>query len=244
VSGPGGGALALAEVTVARSGRDVVHGVSLTVPAGEVTALLGPNGAGKSSLVLALSGVLRPRAGSVLLGGRDLAGLRPERIRQAGLATAPEGHRVLGDLTVADNLRVAGARLGRRRSAEGMERVLTLFPELRQLTGRRGGKLSGGQQQMLAIAQALIDEPRYLVIDELSLGLAPVVVRRLVPTLSQIAATGVGVLLIEQFTHVALSVATNASVLVRGRIRLSETAASLRADPERMRAAYHLGGPR
>jgi branched-chain amino acid transport system ATP-binding protein len=235
-------ALVLTDLTVARAGRDVVHGVSLRVPAGEVTALLGPNGAGKSSLVLALSGVLRPSSGSVLVGDRDLAGLRPERIRQAGLATAPEGHRVLADLTVLDNLRVAGARLGRRGRADGLDRVLTLFPELRDLATRRGGKLSGGQQQMLALGQALIDQPRYLVIDELSLGLAPVVVRRLVPTLSRIASTGVGVLLIEQFTHVALSVASNVSVLVRGRIRLTDTAASLRADPDRLRAAYHLGG--
>jgi branched-chain amino acid transport system ATP-binding protein len=236
-------ALVLTDLTVRRAGRDVVHGVSLEVPAGAVTALLGPNGAGKSSLVLALCGVLRPTSGSVRLGDRELVGLRPERIRQAGLATAPEGHRVLGDLTVLDNLRVAGARLDRRHRAAGLDRVLGLFPELRDLAGRRGSRLSGGEQQMLALAQALLDQPRYLVIDELSLGLAPVVVRRLAPTLSAIAAAGTGVLLIEQFTHVALSVATRASVLVRGRIRLTDTAANLRADPDRLRSAYHLGSP-
>jgi branched-chain amino acid transport system ATP-binding protein len=229
-------ALELDGVTVARGGRDVVREVSLTVPRGEVTALLGPNGAGKSSLVLAIAGVLPATAGSIRASGRELRGLAPDAVRACGVATVPEGHRVLGSLTVADNLRVAGSRMSAAAYAEGTERVLTLLPELRDLLARPAGTLSGGQQQMLAIAQAVLDLPEYLVVDELSLGLAPVVVRRLVPTLAEIAAAGVGILLIEQFTTIALGVSTTAGVLVRGRLRLVEE--SERLDPERVQAAY------
>ena len=228
-------------LVVARGGRDVVRGISLDVPPGQVTALLGPNGAGKSSLVLALTGALPARAGSVTVDGIELRGRRPDVIRSAGLAAAPEGHRILGDLTVADNLRVAGARLRKAEYRNGADRVLALFPELQALLERPAGKLSGGQQQMVAIGQALIDSPRYLVIDELSLGLAPVVVRRLAPTLTAIAGQGVGVLLIEQFTTLALSLSRSAAVLVRGRIELVEDAATLRDNPQLVQRAYHLG---
>ena len=176
----------------------------MTVPRGEITTLLGPNGAGKSSLVLALAGLIPARAGTVRIGSTDLGRLDPEQVRAHGVATVPEGHRVLRSLSVSDNLRVAAVRMTREDEAAGRERVLALLPELEPLLDRPAGKLSGGQQQMLAIAQAVIDPPDFLVIDELSLGLAPVVVRRLVPTLSQVAAAGVGVLLIEQFTTVAL----------------------------------------
>lgn len=237
-----GRTLTLEDVSVARAGRAIVHGASLTVPAGEITALLGPNGAGKSSLVLAIAGVLQPTGGTVTVDGADITGRRPERIRRAGVATVPEGHRVLGDLSVADNLRVAAGPLARSARAEALARVLSLFDELRALGDRRAGSLSGGQQQMLALAQAVIGRPRYLVVDELSLGLAPVVVRRLVPALQELAREGAGVLLIEQFTSLALGVATRAHVLVRGRIRLSESAARLRERPELLERSYHLAG--
>ncbi len=228
-------------LTVARGGRDVVRDVSLHVPAGQVTALLGPNGAGKSSLVLAMTGTLPSRAGSITLDSTELRGRRPDAVRAAGLAAAPEGHRILGDLTVGDNLRVAGSRLGKAAYREGVDRVFSLFPELQALADRRAGKLSGGQQQMVALGQAVIDSPRYLVIDELSLGLAPVVVRRLAPTLTQIAEQGVGVLLIEQFTTLALSLASSAAVMARGRIKLIGDAQTLRDQPELIEQAYHLG---
>ena len=237
-----GDALVLEAVSVARGGRLVVHGATLTVQRGEITALLGPNGAGKSSLVLAVAGVVRPAEGSIRAGGVELVGRRPEQIRQAGVATVPEGHRVLGDLSVADNLRVAAARLPRRARPAALERVYEIFGELHDLSDRRAGSLSGGQQQMLALAQAMVCDPKYLVVDELSLGLAPVVVRRLVPALRVIAAQGVGVLLIEQFTALALGLSTTAHVLVRGRIRLSEAADVLRRQPELLAANYHLTG--
>lgn len=238
---PAEDALVIEGLTVARGGRDVVRDVSLSVPRGEITALLGPNGAGKSSLVLALAGVLPSRAGSVRIGTTSLLGLVCDRVRAHGVAVVPEGHRVLRNLSVAENLRVAAGRMTRDEEVAGRERVLELLPELRALMDRPAGKLSGGQQQMLALAQSVIDPPDFLIIDELSLGLAPVVVRRLVPTLTEIAASGVGVLLIEQFTTVALSLATTAGVLVRGRLRLLESAQVLREHPELVQAAYLAG---
>lgn len=233
-------ALTVENVTIARGGRDVDRDVSLTVPAGEVTALLGPNGAGKSSLVLGIGGVIPVAAGIIKVDGEEITNLRPERIRAAGVSVAPEGHRILTDLSVLDNLRVAGSRLKKPEYKERLEVIFTLFPELRDLTGRQAGKLSGGQQQMLAIGQALIDTPKYLIVDELSLGLAPVIVARLIPTLTEVAKTGIGVLLIEQFTTLALSIASNASVMVRGRIRLQDSAENLRANPGLIDEAYHL----
>ena len=167
----------------ARGNRDVVRDVSIEMPAGEVTALLGPNGAGKSSMVLAIGGVLALKAGSVMLGERDLAGRRPERIRRAGLAIVPEGRRLLPDLTVEDNLRVATYSLSAAQAKAGRARALELFPELEKRLRAQARSLSGGEQQMLVLAQALVSEPRFVIIDELSLGLAPVVVQRLIPTI-------------------------------------------------------------
>ena len=155
--------------------------------------------------MLALAGVLRPSAGKVLLGEQDLTGRRPERIRTAGVAVVPEGRRLLPELTVEDNLRVATFALPRRRRPQRRSRdAFELFPSLEKRRGAQGRSLSGGEQQMLVLAQALVSRPKILVVDELSLGLAPIVVKGLVPTLEKVAASGVGVLLIEQFAHVAL----------------------------------------
>jgi len=232
--------LSLNGVSVARGGRTVVRAVSLDIPPGEVTALLGPNGAGKSSLVLAVAGVLRPTAGQVLLGGTDLTRLPPEKIRQAGVAVVPEGRRLLPDLTVADNLRVATFSMRREAAERGTARALELFPELRARWQIKGRYLSGGEQQMVVLAQAIVSEPSTLLVDELSLGLAPVVLKRLVPVLSELAQGGVGVLLIEQFAHVALGLANSAYVLEGGRIRYHGTAQELRANPDLLRSAYLL----
>ncbi|HEY6276001.1 MAG TPA: ABC transporter ATP-binding protein [Streptosporangiaceae bacterium] len=236
------GGLSLRELTVERGGRPVVRDVTLEIPAGEVTALLGPNGAGKSSLVLAVGGVIRPRAGSVLLAGADLAGRRPERIRQAGIAIVPEGRRLLTDLTVEDNLRVATYALAKEQARSGREWALELFPELGRRLSAPGRTLSGGEQQMLVLAQALVSRPRYLVIDELSLGLAPVVINRLVPRIRSVAESGIGVLLIEQFAAVALGLAHHVYVMEGGRLRFSGLAGELRANPELLHSAYLLRG--
>jgi len=236
-------ALLLRDLTVERGGRPVVRDVSLEIPAGQVTALLGPNGAGKSTLVLAVGGVLRPKKGSVLLDEiDDLTGRRPERIRQAGVAIVPEGRRLLPDLTVEDNLRVASYALSREQAQTGRARVLELFPQLNQRLSALARTLSGGEQQMVVLAQALISQPTYLLIDELSLGLAPVVVSRLIPVIAAVAESGTGVLLIEQFATVALGLANHAHIMEGGRIRFSGPASELRANPDLLRSAYLLRG--
>ena len=218
----------------------MLRDVSIDVTPGEVTALLGPNGAGKSTLVLAVAGTIRPTAGTVVLGDGDLTGHRPEQIRQAGLAVVPEGRRLLPELTVADNLRVATYALEREHAEHGTEYALELFPELKQRWTATARSLSGGEQQMVVLAQALVSRPAVILVDELSLGLAPLVVKRLVPILGSIAESGVGVLLIEQFAHVALGLANRAYVLQGGRIRYEGTARELQADPDLLHSAYLL----
>ncbi len=218
----------------------VLRGVSLEIPPGEVTALLGPNGAGKSTLVLAVAGVVHAIAGNVMLDDEDLTKRRPERIRRAGVAVVPEGRRLLPELSVADNLRVATYALSADAAASGTAYVLELFPELARRWETTARLLSGGEQQMVVLAQALASRPSVLLVDELSLGLAPLVVKRLVPTLAAVAASGVGVLLIEQFAHVALGLANRAYILEGGRIRYSGTANELKENPEMLQSAYLL----
>ena len=234
--------LKLEGLSVARAGRTVVRAVSLEIPPGEVTALLGANGAGKSSLVLAIAGVIRPTEGKVLLGEQDLTRRRPEQIRASGVAVVPEGRRMLHDLTVEDNLRVATYALSREDARAGVVYALDLFPGLGARRSTRARSLSGGEQQMLVLAQALVSRPKILVVDELSLGLAPIVVKSLVPTLEEVAASGVGVLLIEQFAHVALGLARKAYVLEGGRIRYDGTAEELKNNPDILRSAYLMSG--
>jgi branched-chain amino acid transport system ATP-binding protein len=232
--------LSVEGLTVARGGRNVVREVSLEIPAGEVTALLGPNGAGKSSMVLAIGGVLKPVAGKVLLDEHDLAGRRPERIRAAGIAIVPEGRRLLPQLTVAENLRVATYTLSSGDAEAGRTRALELFPELEKRLGYPARSLSGGEQQMVVLAQALVSHPRFVIIDELSLGLAPVIVNRLIPTIRAITESGIGVLLIEQFATLALGVANRAYIMEGGSIQFSGLARELREKPELLQSAYLL----
>jgi branched-chain amino acid transport system ATP-binding protein len=225
---------------VSRGGKEILHGISLEVPRGEVTTLLGPNGAGKSTMVLSVGGVLRPTDGEVSVDGTPLTALRPERIRQAGVAIVPEGRRLLPDLTVEDNLRVATYALSREEAKKGIAYATELFPHLETRWHAVARTLSGGEQQMVVLAQALVSRPKFVLVDELSLGLAPVVVQRLIPALQEAAAQGVGVLLIEQFVHVALGLAQNAYVLEGGRIVYEGTAADLKANPEKLHSAYLL----
>jgi branched-chain amino acid transport system ATP-binding protein len=235
-------ALALEGFTVARNGRPVVRDVSLTIPPGEVTALLGPNGAGKSSLVLGVAGVLKPESGTVTLGEQNLTARRPEKIRHAGVAVVPEGRRLLSELTVEDNLAVACYSLSRDDARAGLDWALELFPELKQRLDTAARSLSGGEQQMLVLAQALVSKPKFMLIDELSLGLAPVIIKRLIPTIRTVTESGVGVLLIEQFATVALGLANRVHVMDRGHIEYSGSAAELKENPDLLHSSYLLGG--
>jgi branched-chain amino acid transport system ATP-binding protein len=229
-------------LSVGRGGRPVLHDVSLSIPPGEITALLGPNGAGKSTLVLAVGGLLRPSGGTIALGDVDLTRRRPEQVRAAGVAIVPEGRQLLPNLTVEDNLRVATYALRRDDARSGVAHALELFPELEKRWRAPARLLSGGEQQMVVLAQALVSRPKVMLVDELSLGLAPLIVQRLVPTLASVAESGVGVLLIEQFAHVALGVAKTAYVLEGGRIRYHGTAQQLKDDPSVLHSAYLLRG--
>ena len=222
------------------AGRPVLRDVSLEIPPGEVTALLGPNGAGKSTLVLTVAACSAPAPDESASATATSPGAGRSRIRRAGVAVVAEGRRVLPQLSVADNLRVATYGLDREQAQEGMDHALELFPELARYQDTTAGSLSGGEQQMVVLAQALVSRPRVLLVDELSLGLAPVVVKRLVPTLASVAASGVGVLLIEQFAHVALGLANTAYILEGGRIRYHGTAGELKAHPELLHSAYLL----
>jgi len=215
-----------------------VHGFDLDVAAGEIVALLGPNGAGKSSIVLALAGAIARRQGSVRVDGAVLEGLSPDAVRRAGLAIVPEGHHLLGSLSVHDNLRAAAMVLPAAEVEPAIARVLAIFPELEAKLAQPGRSLSGGQKQMVCMAQALLARPKVLVVDELSLGLAPLVVRRLAEVVRLAAADGVAVLLIEQFTTLALTLAARACVLQRGRTVWSGAAQTLREQPDILHGSY------
>ena len=216
--------------------RDVVAGVDLDVVPGSVTAVIGANGAGKSELVLALAGVLPVKAGSITLDGSPLP-KGPEAIRRAGVAAIPEGHRVLTQLSVEDNLRAAGSLLPDG-LAQRMDETWAIFPELAERKGQLAGTLSGGQQQMVALAHALMCRPRYLLIDEMSLGLAPLIVKRLLGVVAALKERGVGILLIEQFTDLALGMADDAVVLRSGQMRYAGPARRLIEEPTVLHKAY------
>ena len=230
--------LSVRGLKVSRGGKQVLHGIDLDVRAGEITALLGANGAGKSSTVLATGGVIPFTAGSITLDGATLVKATPDAVRRAGIAIVPEGHHVLGGLSVLDNLRAAATLLPKSEVAPAIDRILTVFPELEPKLRLLGGSLSGGQKQMVCVAQALLARPKVLVVDELSLGLAPLVIKRLADVVQATTREGTAVLLIEQFTTLALSLASYAFVLERGRVAWSGSAAELRARPEVLHSSY------
>lgn len=216
----------------------VLDGLSLSLAAGEVVALVGPNGAGKSTTLRTVSGLIKPRSGRILLDERALTGLAPASVVRAGVAHVPEGRRIFPGLTVAENLRMgafverSGARIDER-----LERVFALFPRLAERQRQVGTTLSGGEQQMLAIGRALMSGPRILLLDEPSMGLAPVLVQRLFDSLRQLRAEGLGILLVEQNASLALSLADRAYVLSQGRLEATGSAVEL-ADSEAVRQAY------
>jgi branched-chain amino acid transport system ATP-binding protein len=215
----------------------VLWNVSLAVASGEIVALIGSNGAGKSTLLGAVSGLVRVWGGSIRFGERELAGMAPERVVGAGVVQVPQGRRLFGGLTVEENL-LMGAYLRRDREiAADLERILTLLPRLRARLGYLAGRLSGGEQQQVAIARALMARPQLLLIDEMSLGLAPVLVDALLEILREVHAGGVTILMVEQDVEAALEFAQRAYVLETGHITLAGPSAQLRDDP-RVQKAY------
>jgi branched-chain amino acid transport system ATP-binding protein len=231
-------ALELEGLEVAYAGVPAVRGVSLTVSAGEIVGLIGPNGAGKSSTLHAVMGLVPLRGGDVRVGGRSLRGRSPEAVARAGIALVPEGRRLFGELTVEENLRLALA--ARRTNGGGraeLDEAFELFPVLRDFRGRQAGALSGGQQQQLAIARALVADPSVLLLDEPSLGLAPTVVDQVFATLAAIRERGLAVLLVEQRAQRTVALADRTHVLANGELRLTLTPADA-ADTDRMVAAY------
>jgi len=225
--------LRIAEVTAAYGPITALHQVSLEVRSGELVTLLGANGAGKTTLLRTISGLLRPLAGRMEFDGRRIDTLAPERLVGLGIVQVPEGRQIFPELTVAENLRLgAYHRRDRAGIRRDLEWVLTIFPVLRQRYGQMGGTLSGGEQQMLAIARGLMAAPKLLLLDEPSLGLAPLLVRRIFEVIGQIHAAGVTVLMAEQNAAMALSLADRGYVLQNGAIRLSGSTAELRMNPE------------
>jgi branched-chain amino acid transport system ATP-binding protein len=229
------GGLELSGLVVHRAGSPIVRSVSMVVPQGEVTVLLGANGAGKTTLLEAISGIIPSASGSISIDGADITAAARTKRARLGLAHVEQGRAIFPDLTTEENLLVAG---NRDQIGAGFE----LFPELSSRRSTRAALLSGGQQQMLVIARALVTRPKVLLLDEMSLGLAPTIIKRLIPIVRTLAAEGVGVLLVEQYAALALANGDRAYVLVRGEIAYEGPCAPLQEDPSRLRGLYLGGG--
>jgi branched-chain amino acid transport system ATP-binding protein len=233
-------ALDIKNLSAGYNGVPVVRGIDLHIDAGEVVALLGPNGAGKTTTLLTVSGLIPTLGGSVTLLGEPVDSRSPYLNARLGLAHVPEDRSLFFQLSVQDNLRlgVAGDRSERQKA---YDRALDMLPALRPLMDRRAGLLSGGEQQMLALARAMVSNPKLLLVDEMSLGLAPIIVERLLPLVRQIADdTGAAVLIVEQHIQMALSVADRAYVMTHGEVTMSGTAAEM-ADRRDLLEASYLG---
>jgi branched-chain amino acid transport system ATP-binding protein len=216
----------------------VLRGISLTVAAGEIVLVLGANGAGKSTLLRTIAGFIKPYRGAVLLEGQDVTGRSAEDVARRGMRLVLDGHRVFPELTVADNIRLGAAIAGEKGAfPEKREQVLGMFPVLREKLRQQARDLSGGQQQMLALAQAFVSQPKMLLVDEPSLGLAQMLIPPILAFLRQWAQEGTAILIVEQQIDTALAVADRAVVIERGEVKLAGAAAELKAD-ERVREIY------
>jgi ABC-type branched-subunit amino acid transport system ATPase component len=228
--GDGEVVLAVADVAAGYGAIPVLEGIGLEVRRGELVALLGANGAGKSTLMRAIAGLHRPVDGRVLLLGRDIGLLTAHRIARSGVTLVPEGRQVFPELSVADNVMMGALALDRREAAAEMDRVIARFPMLERLRDRRAGLLSGGEQQMLAIARGLAARPQIILLDEPSLGLAPAIVEGLYRVLEELRAEGTTILLVDQMARLALSIADRAYVIQSGRVVQQGTAEEMRND--------------
>jgi branched-chain amino acid transport system ATP-binding protein len=230
--------LEVSGLTAGYGGATALHDVSLSVQSGEIVAILGPNGAGKTTLVNSIAGVLRPMRGSVLVDGADLLTVAPHEISSRGIALVPEGRRIFPKMTVAENLAIGSyARDVRPNHDDNLAWVHDIFPRLAERHGQQAGTLSGGEQQMLAIGRALMSKPQLLLLDEPSLGLAPIIVQGIFEVLADINQAGVSILLVEQNAVEALDLAGRGYVLEEGRIVGEDTSRAL-LDDERLRKAY------
>ena len=213
----------------------VLQGVDLAVPEGRICAVLGRNGVGKSTTLRTVMGLVPPSGGRVTLDNADITAWPPHRVARAGIAYVPEGRMVFPDLTVVENIRVAERRPAK---AWPLERLFTLFPSLRERATSRGGTLSGGEQQMLAIARALVADPKVMLLDEPSQGLAPLVVRELASVIRRLPGEGVTILLIEQNMRLAEAVADEISIMVKGRVVYAASPERFRAEETEIRSRY------
>ena len=215
-----------------------LKGISLTVEQGEIVTLIGANGAGKSTTLNSISGLVRPRTGRILFDGQDLAHVLPHEIVPLGVIQVPEGRRMFARLTVEENLAMGGFSLKNKADVrDGIERAFTLFPRLHERRAQVAGTLSGGEQQMLAMGRALMAQPRVLLLDEPSMGLAPTLVEVIFDTIGRIHKEGTAILLVEQNAHMALEIADRGYILQTGQIVLADTSANLRGNDE-VRRAY------
>ncbi len=235
------GLLSLTQVHARYGGIEALKGIDLEVHAGEIVTLIGANGAGKSTLLMTICGRPQASAGRIVFDGETLNDLPTHAIVRRGLAQVPEGRRVFARMSVYENLQMGATVADPRHFADDLSRVHALFPVLAERATQRAGTLSGGEQQMLAIARALMARPRLLLLDEPSLGLAPLLIRQIFRVLAEINAQGTTILLVEQDAHHALKLAHRAYVLAAGRIVLTGTGPELLANPE-VRAAYLEGG--
>jgi branched-chain amino acid transport system ATP-binding protein len=238
--------LSISNLHAAYGKVEVLHGISLDVPKGKLVTLIGSNGAGKTTTMRAISGMIKPKGGKVTLDGKDITGADSHKIARAGLAHSPEGRRVFASMTVTDNLLLGAFPRFTRARPKGdikhdLEKALELFPRLKERQGQLAGTLSGGEQQMLAMARAVMLNPEVVLLDEPSMGLAPILVEEVFRIILRLKSEGVTMLLVEQFAAAALNVADYGYVLENGNISVHGPAESLKTDPKVI-AAYLGGG--
>jgi ABC-type branched-subunit amino acid transport system ATPase component len=233
--------LKIEDLVAGYGGGDVLRGVSLDVPEGGITCVVGPNGAGKSTLLASVSGLLRPRLGSMLLDGENLVGRTPRQILRLGVVQVPQNHSLFRDMTVKENVELGAYILSdRAQTARRLSAVLEVFPQIADWAGQKAGSLSGGQQRLVEFARALMLDPRLLMLDEPSMGLAPKVLRTVFNAIRQMNAAGTTILLVEQNARAGLRLSSHGVVMENGRIRLSGSGSKVLENPEI--GALYLGG--